>query len=298
MKPIVTIGICVRNCEDTIEETIESIARQDFPHKYIEAIFVDDGSEDRTLTLIADSVSRLNMRVMVFHNEWSGLGPARNTVVDGANGEYIIWVDGDIVLSKDFVTKQVEFMEHHPRVGITGGKYAMVLEGNLVSILENAEYLVDSLKYVGETTTKLPGTGASIYRVVAIRQIGGFDNNIKGAEEDTDAAYRIAKAGWVLYRGPAMFYGKCKETWKAIWNQYLWYGYGAHYILHKHDGIFSLPKMTPFAGLIVGFLYSLTAYRLIGQSAVFFMPLHFFFKKVAWCIGFIKAHFKGYGHMR
>jgi len=48
MKPIATIGVCVRNCEATIKEVINSIINQDFPHELMEVIIVDDGSEDRT----------------------------------------------------------------------------------------------------------------------------------------------------------------------------------------------------------------------------------------------------------
>ena len=31
--------------------------------------------------------------------------------MDNAKGKYIIWVDGDMILSRDFVKKLLEFME-------------------------------------------------------------------------------------------------------------------------------------------------------------------------------------------
>jgi cellulose synthase/poly-beta-1,6-N-acetylglucosamine synthase-like glycosyltransferase len=45
IRPEVTIGVCVRNCEDYIEDAIRSILDQDFPHELMEVIFVDDAAQ-------------------------------------------------------------------------------------------------------------------------------------------------------------------------------------------------------------------------------------------------------------
>ena len=52
-----------------------------------------------------------------------GLGVARQIVVDKACGKYIVWVDDDVTLPKDFVRKQVGYMEQNPHVGIAGARY-------------------------------------------------------------------------------------------------------------------------------------------------------------------------------
>ncbi|MEM5867131.1 MAG: glycosyltransferase [Candidatus Aenigmatarchaeota archaeon] len=49
-----------------------------------------------------------------------------NVVVKNASGKYIIWVDCDMILPKDHVQKQVEFMEQNPKVGIA---YRVKAEG-------------------------------------------------------------------------------------------------------------------------------------------------------------------------
>ena len=83
-KPVVTVGLCVRNCEATVGEAIESVLDQNFSHELMEIIVVDDGSEDKTLSVVSDILSKSDLSVEVFHSEWMGLGPARNTVVDNA----------------------------------------------------------------------------------------------------------------------------------------------------------------------------------------------------------------------
>jgi len=298
MKPVVTIGVCVRNCEGTIKRTIDSIVNQDFPHDQMEVIFVDDGSEDNTLPILKYYVSKTNKQVKLYSGTWRGLGMARNIVVDNARGDYIIWVDGDMKLAKDFVKKQVGFMEKNSAVGVAKGRYGIYRKANLVAYLENVAWVVDSSKYGGKSTSELPGTGGSIYRVKAIKQVGGFDNYIKGAGEDIDAEFRIRRAGWKLYFATAAeFYEKRKETWKSVWNKYFWHGHGLHLVLHKNRGIIKMYKMIPPAAIINGLLHSVIAYRLTRRKVVFLLPLHYVFKMAAWCLGFITSHLNSHGHV-
>ena len=290
MTPKVTIGVCVRNCEASVKEAIVSVLDQDFPHELMEIIFVDDGSEDETLRVILDSVSRLDMRVKIFHGKWQGLGPARNVVVDNALGDYIIWVDDDMILPKDHMRKQVEFMEQNPKVGIAKAKYGMCPEEKFVATLENIAYMTADSKYGGKAISRLPGTGGSIFRLEAIRQVGGFDDHITGVGEDIEAAYRVREAGWLIYIGTqAVFYEGRRKTWKGLWDKYFWYGRSIFGVYCRNRNIFSLHKMVPPAGLLTGFLYALVAYKLTRRKVVFLLPLHFAFKMTAWYLGFARS---------
>ena len=294
-KPLVTIGICVKNCEATVKETIDSILDQDFPHELIEIIFVDDGSEDNTLSIIREYASRLDIPAMIFHTSWQGLGPARNIVVNNAKGKYIVWVDGDMVLSRDYVREQVEFMERKSSVGIAKGKYGLNPGANLIATLEiysrAAGKLVD-FNYDRKARSKALGTGGSIYRVKAIRQAGGFDENIKGYGEDWDAEYRIRAAGWLLYTTEVLFrdYERYGLTWKDLWRNYFRRGYDLHYFSHKNKGIINVCKMSPPAAFLSGLFHSIIIYKLVHQKVVFLLPLQYTLKMTAWCLGFIRAH--------
>ena len=296
-KPIVTIGICVKNCDASIREALNSVFDQDFPHEFMEIIVVDDGSEDRTLSVALNLVSRMDIRVRVFHSEWMGLGPARNVVVDNANGDYIVWVDGDMILPRDHVRKQVEFMQQNPTVGIAKARYETYPEEKLVAALENIAYIAVDSRYGGKVTSRTLGTGGSIYRVKAIKQVGGFDAYITGVGEDMDAEYRIRNAGWLLYKGtPALFHERRRKTWKDLWDEGFWHGYGVHYIFRKNRGIIALYKMVPPAGFLVGVWYSTIAYKITRRKTVFLLPLQYTFKRIAWCLGFAKGQIEKYKH--
>jgi glycosyltransferase involved in cell wall biosynthesis len=286
----VTIGLCVKNAEPTIKECINSVAYQTFPHEFMEIIVVDACSQDRTLSIIKERLAKTDIKKRFF-SENIGLGFARQTVVENARGQYIIWVDGDIILSKDYIQNQVNFMEQHASVAITVGSLGILPDDNWVATLENMGYVIDSLRYQGEATSNLLGTKGSIFRVKAIKGVGGFDPNIKGAQEDMDVAYKIRMAGWKFYMTKALFFHRQRRTWKDIWKQHFWYGYGLHFIQHKNKGQNMISDKS-----VDRIILSSLAYRLTHRKVVFLLPLNFIFKETALLFGFAKAHVDGYGH--
>ncbi|MHA1833161.1 MAG: glycosyltransferase [Candidatus Baldrarchaeia archaeon] len=287
--PLITIGVCVRNCASTISETIESIMIQDYPHELIEVIFVDDGSEDKTLSIIKNYALKMNMKVRVFNHKWRGLGFSRNVVVNNASGKYIVWVDGDMILPKDHIRKQVEFMQKNPNVGIGKAKYSITNDNNCVAFLESTPYILSDLQNES-LSIKLPGTGGSIYRTKAIRKVGGFDEYLSGVGEDQDAAFRIKESGWDIKRTSASFVERREQTWKDLWRKYFWYGYGNYKLYQKNMKIINPVKMTPIAGFITGIFLLADSYRhyrrCSNRHILLLLPVHFAFKMTAWCIGF------------
>lgn len=296
MKPIITIGMCVRNCEKVIDNAINSIMIQDFPHNSMELIFVDDGSTDKTLAILQDYVSRIDIRTLLLHTEWRGLGPARQLIVRNANGKYILWVDGDEALSTNYVRKQVDFMENNPRVAVTGGIMSIDDATNMLINLELVRFNIDHLLFEKPRsflwkTVKLPGTGGSTFRMDALQEVKGFDESIRGSGEDMDIVKRIELAGWSIKLNEAVFYEKKGEmmTLSDLWSKYFWYGFGSYGSYLRNRATFLLPRMTPLAGFLTGFFYSVLAYKLMRKKIYFLLPFLFFFKMTAWCLGFAKS---------
>ena len=190
----VTVGLCVKNMEDTVPEAIGGIANQDFNHKLMELIVVDDGSVDRTMPIIREQMAKTDITCKIIISS-RGLGYNRQVVVNNASGEYIVWVDGDIILSPNYISQQVDFMDHNLHAGIAQGVFGFLNDDNAVATLENICYVIDSRRHLGKVTSGLVGTGGSIFRVEALRT-ANFDAGIKGAQEDVDVAYKIKMAGW------------------------------------------------------------------------------------------------------
>ena len=217
-------------------------------------------------------------------------------MVESSSGDYIVWVDGDMVLSRDFVRKQVEFMECNPNVAIAGGRFRGWTGENLFATLDSAEWMAGDF-LTGSEASSRPSRhfcGGTIYRVEAVRQVGGFDCNIRGALEDLDIEYRLGEAGWLIFfTTDAVFHDRRKNNLKDIWNENFWYGYGGHMFLHKKGR----PASLSLGGVLGGLYRAFVAYRLTHRKAVFLLPLQYLFKKVAWLFGYTKSHLDSYGHV-
>jgi glycosyltransferase involved in cell wall biosynthesis len=295
---MVTVGLCVKNGAETIQTAIQSLCKQTYPPQNTELLIVDGNSQDTTIQIIKNNLTT-NFGSLRILTENSGLGIARQIVVQQAQGKYIIWLDADMTLSADYIQNQVTYMEQHPKVGIAGGKYNVHIGHGLAADLENIVYAVDSVFKPRANASKfgyLPGAEGAIYRVEAIRGVGGFDTKINGAAEDTEMAYRVRAKGWQLATTKETFTESTRASWQSLWKQYIWYGKGGHYIFHKDPSSLNLIKMSPIGGFIAGILRSPDAYLLTHKSAFFLLPVHYTYKRLAWLLGFNKAHLNGYGH--
>lgn len=296
-KPIVTIGLCVKNNESFIGETMESLVTQDFPFEFMELVVVDGYSKDNTIGVIKEYATKNSIICRIFF-EREGLGVARQLVVEEASGEYIIWVDGDLVLSRDYVKGLYEFMQANPRVGIAKGKYSLEPGANYVATLEIYARASDKMvDFDSKIKTSSMGTAGCIYRVDAIRKAGGFDRHIKGYGEDWDLEYRISAAGWLLRTVDCYYrdYERHGLTWRELWRKYLKRGLDSRYIYHKSEGSIELYKWTPFAASVSGLFHSSMIYRLTRKKVVFLLPIQHFFKMTAWNIGFLTMRFTSKG---
>jgi CDP-glycerol glycerophosphotransferase len=92
MPPRLSVVVPFYGVEDYIGDCLESIRIQSFPD--IEVIAVDDGSRDGSRAVV-DAFAAKDPRFTVVEQENMGLGPARNTGVAHASGEFITFIDSD-----------------------------------------------------------------------------------------------------------------------------------------------------------------------------------------------------------
>lgn len=98
--PLVSIIVPVYNVEVFLDSCIHSIRQQTY--KNLQIILVDDGSTDNS-GQICDSISALDDRFAVIHQENVGLSGARNAGLDFVSGEYIMFLDSDDVIHPETV---------------------------------------------------------------------------------------------------------------------------------------------------------------------------------------------------
>jgi GT2 family glycosyltransferase len=241
----------------------------------------------------------MDMKSKVFHHEWKGLGYSRNVIVNNAEGKYIVWVDSDMILSNDYVKKLVDFMEHHPKVGIAKGKQALIPGKNVLATLEAYSRAAGrTVDYTSDKRFKALGTGGAIYRRQVFETVGIFDEKLRGYNEDWDIEIRAREVGWLLATVDVYFvdYERMGLTWRDLWSRYWLRGYQTHSFLHKKNGLVKHYRMFPPAALVSGLLHAFKLYRMTRGKIVFAMPLHSFFKMTAWYAGFIRSHMDSYSY--
>jgi len=285
----VTIGLCVKNSEKTVRETIESILSQNYPLELLQIIIVDGCSKDKTLEIIDCEFSKAYRAVETYSDKGEGLGTARQIVVDKAEGKYVIFVDADIMLFNDFIRNHVEYMDKNPNFSIAFGK-PMPQERTLVAnVWDLTNYAAGAI-----------GIGASICRLEALRQVNGFDTEIKGASEDRDLIVRFQLCGLQSsVNEKAKFFHRHRENLGSLWVEQSWFGYGDHYFAHKHGSTIGAAwRRFPFVEFILSLRLASNTYQLTCRKLSFLILPLMLFGDIGWWTGFAKAHMAEYGHIK
>lgn len=98
----ISIIVPVFNSEKFLFECLNSLVNQTLWN--IEIICVDDGSTDGSLSVLKDFQSK-DERIVVIHQQNSGVSVARNNGIAKAHGEFIGFVDSDDWVDKDYFEK-------------------------------------------------------------------------------------------------------------------------------------------------------------------------------------------------
>ncbi|MFA6130704.1 MAG: glycosyltransferase family A protein [Patescibacteria group bacterium] len=104
---LVSIIIPTYQHADAIPACLNSIFNQTY--SCIEIIIVDDGSTDRTQEVLVD----YRNHATVIRQENQGSNPARNRGWREAEGEYLIFVDADIVMKPNLIEQLLQALETH-----------------------------------------------------------------------------------------------------------------------------------------------------------------------------------------
>lgn len=111
MKNIeVSVIVPVYNVEKYLDRCILSILQQSY-NDY-ELILVNDGSRDNSAK-ICDSYAKLDERIVVKHQKNAGVSVARNTGLEVARGEYIVFVDADDYLEENCLEILIRCRKEH-----------------------------------------------------------------------------------------------------------------------------------------------------------------------------------------
>ena len=109
--PIVSIIVPVYNTEKYLPKCLDSILAQTFAD--FECLLIENGSNDNS-GKICDDYAAKDFRIKVVHQKGKGVSFARNTALDMASGQWIVFVDSDDWIEPDLVETALKTAEEHP----------------------------------------------------------------------------------------------------------------------------------------------------------------------------------------
>lgn len=104
--PLVSVIVPVYNVEQYLDECLNSIRQQTY--KNIEIIVVEDCSTDNSLNTLTKHLEDPRVK-LIQHEKNSGLSAARNTGIDAAKGDYIMFVDSDDLVHLSLIKLCVKY---------------------------------------------------------------------------------------------------------------------------------------------------------------------------------------------
>ena len=127
-----TIAISAYNIEQYIERAITSVIEQKY--KNFELLIVDDCSEDNTYNIIKKYENIENIRTFKTTENSGTASTTRNIAIDNANGEYILFLDGDDTLYNEDTLEKIDNL-------IGDNSYDIIYLGYEAIMGENNSYM-------------------------------------------------------------------------------------------------------------------------------------------------------------
>jgi GT2 family glycosyltransferase len=201
MQKLVSVIIPSYNRRHDLCRCIDSVLAQ--ASVSLEIIVADDCSEDDTIEFLKLNYPDVRL-ISCFHR----YGPShlRNLGLREANGEFILFLDSDVVLpGRDIVWRMVESLSRDRNIGEIGGEIPVYLNimdeargkrrdffgKNHDVISKNAEKTKNQMK----KCTYLATCNCMIRKDVAF-EVGGFDPYYRFGGEDADFGFNILKRGY------------------------------------------------------------------------------------------------------
>ncbi|MEE9168922.1 MAG: glycosyltransferase [bacterium] len=181
--PLVSVTIPTYNRESFIAECVESVLAQTFSD--FELIVVDDGSTDRTETV----VGRYSDKIRYLRQEQRGPAAARNSGIRDASSEWLSFLDSDDLWLPRKLELQMEYLRNSPDTKICYTEEIWYRRGRRVNPAQKHR------KYSGWIYQKMlplcivSPSSVMIHRSV-LEKVGLFDEELPACE-DYDLWLRI-----------------------------------------------------------------------------------------------------------
>lgn len=252
----VTVVLPTMNRKNSLQESLRSLYKMDYPKDRLELIVIDNGSTDGTPSLVKEQFPQTKLITLPSN---IGFAPALNVGVRQASGKYIFVTNDDVIFDKNCLSELVRLAQSDTTIGIVGGKMffynqpnQMALPGFRVNIwLGYHPYDFKGRDQVREMDVATGG--CMLMRKSMLKFIGLFDEGFFFCGEDYDLCFRARIAGFkIIYCPTAIvwhkFLGSGEQSFSALFAHYQ----GKFRFMLIHANFFQLFLFFPLQ-LVIGF---------------------------------------------
>ncbi len=252
--PSVTVVVPVRNEAKHIEACVRALlAQRDLPAQY-EVLVVDGDSDDGTRDIL-DRIAFEDRRLRVLSNPKRIVPTALNVGIRSSTADIIIRVDGHTVVADDFVRQNLQLLEEHPEAWSVGGPIAHRGSSDRargIAAAMSSPIGVGGARHRFENYEGYAeGTAFPAFRRWVFDKIGLFDEDLVRNQDD-ELNFRITRGGGLVFISPRVkhtYY--VRDSFKALFQQYLQYAYWKVVVMRKHGRVISPRHLVPGAFIVV-----------------------------------------------
>lgn len=298
------------NVKSYLEQALRSIVKalKNIPS---EIIIVDNASTDGSQAMVR---SRFPQIRLIANTENRGFARANNQALKEATGRYVCLINPDTLVREDTFRECLDYMESHPKVGMTGCKilnpdgslqlacrrsYPTPWVGftkavGLSSLFPKSRFFGRyNLTYLDpEETAEVEAISGSFMfvRRKAVDEAGFLDEAFFLYGEDLDWCYRIRKAGWTIIYLPVtqIIHYKGRSAKEAPFDNLRIFYSAMRLFVRKHfqSGWAFLPQWFLMIGIWlrsgIGFISQLLQRLLIPAIDLFFLQIGLFIAILIW----------------
>jgi glycosyltransferase involved in cell wall biosynthesis len=124
MKPIFSVVVPIYNLRRTIDLLLRCLEAQTLANEQFECILVDDSSTDGCVEALKNYHPRINLKRR-YNAVNLGRSLTRNVGWREAEGEYVVFLDGDMLPAPEWLAGFQEEIARNPAEVISGGRYSI-----------------------------------------------------------------------------------------------------------------------------------------------------------------------------
>lgn len=219
----ISVVIPARNAESLLGECVRAVRAQTVPAR--EVLVVVAEADDATL-VAAERLRDPQLRVL--RNPAGDRGSALNIALEKACGDLIAMVDAQALLADNYL-EAAERALADPAIGVVGGP--MVPRGRgaigqaMAAALRSPFGVGDSQFHFSGKARDVESVYLGVYRRELFTDVGLYNVALRRTEDD-DLNARVRAKGYRIRLDPTIrSVYRCRETLRAIWDQYFGYGY-------------------------------------------------------------------------